>query len=645
MTVERDRIDKEIKCNREESENADKAFQAICLDKTNDIRKKFRSALTGFYKNPSYSQKILSTKPQDINEEVLTETYKFAYNNNPKIYELLHEIKLDIEQCDLLSEPIVVQEKDTKYAQFIKDINAISWVNEGHEKFHNTAGSLCSYCHQELPSNFEELFYSCFDDKYQDKLRIIQTFLTNYSKYMFDIYSPFRNMLKQKTLPDLKDKIDNLKRLSENFLYIIRENIAIINLKLKEPSQILHLIDINPILIEINKTINICNAKIIRHNEIVKNLEQSRKNFVSTLFSFIAYKLKDEVSKYRNNKRKYDKTIDDLEKELEVINYNLRVTRNKLNNLNSTYLNTQSTIVKMNTLLRNSGFEGFEIIKSDLAENAYKIVRENKKIAVRLSDGEIHFLAFLYFYNVVKGRNIDGTRKSKIVVIDDPVSSLDESSLFIISSLIREMIETCFYNIEHMGTILKGDYDIKQIFILTHNILFYRNVTRNQVERYKGVNFYIVNKINNHSTIKHCIRQSLSKSATSENFNPIKNAYTSLWSEYQSLNSEFSLINVICNILNYYFIDICNKSGADIREEILINNRNKFIDIKPDGTEDSTRFHLASSMLLYMSAGFERNNFVSDGSNIENIRKIFKDIFYSLGQGEHFEMMMKVSKI
>ncbi|MDR0355882.1 MAG: AAA family ATPase [Deltaproteobacteria bacterium] len=36
--------------------------------------------------------------------------------------------------------------------------------------------------------------------------------------------------------------------------------------------------------------------------------------------------------------------------------------------------------------------------------------------------------------------------KDKIVVIDDPVSSMDSSVLFIVSTLVREMVEVC-YNI------------------------------------------------------------------------------------------------------------------------------------------------------------------------------------------------------
>jgi wobble nucleotide-excising tRNase len=91
--------------------------------------------------------------------------------------------------------------------------------------------------------------------------------------------------------------------------------------------------------------------------------------------------------------------------------------------------------------------------------------------------------------------------KEKIVIIDDPVSSLDGNALFIISALVREMIEVCYNNTDYRDQRVKGDF-IKQIFILTHNAQFHRGITYNQVNRFKCVNFYKINKIDNLSSIE-----------------------------------------------------------------------------------------------------------------------------------------------
>ena len=93
----------------------------------------------------------------------------------------------------------------------------------------------------------------------------------------------------------------------------------------------------------------------------------------------------------------------------------------------------------------------------------YEVIRSNGSIAENLSEGERNFIAFLYFYHLVRGsETADGGLRDKIVVIDDPVSSMDSSSLFIVSALVREMIDICHNNAEERVPIVQGNF-IKQI--------------------------------------------------------------------------------------------------------------------------------------------------------------------------------------
>lgn len=97
-------------------------------------------------------------------------------------------------------------------------------------------------------------------------------------------------------------------------------------------------------------------------------------------------------------------------------------------------------------------------------------------MAVNLSEGERNFIAFRYFYYVVRGmRSETDSGKNKIVVIDDPVSSMDSSALFIVGSQVREMIGICANvadPVENENPIFAGRY-IEHIFILTHNAYFH----------------------------------------------------------------------------------------------------------------------------------------------------------------------------
>lgn len=48
------------------------------------------------------------------------------------------------------------------------------------------------------------------------------------------------------------------------------------------------------------------------------------------------------------------------------------------------------------------------------------------------------------------------------------------------------------------------------------------------------------------------------------NYNPVQNSYSCLWNTYNEVESSYALINVIRQILNYYFIEMLGLDGSDI---------------------------------------------------------------------------------
>ena len=243
-------------------------------------------------------------------------------------------------------------------------------------------------------------------------------------------------------------------------------------------------------------------------------------------------------------------------------------------------------------------------------------MRQDGTVADKLSEGERNFIAFLYFYHLVRGSHTDAdVSKDKIVVIDDPVSSMDSSVLFIVSTLVREMVEVCHNNASYLDNQVQGNY-IKQIFILTHNVYFHREITYNQTSRYHCVSFFVVNKASNNSTVKPCVRQCLTKPTEQENFNPVQNSYAALWGEYNEVDTTIPLMNVIRRILEYYFMQLCGYDGVNIRKRVLDEHKDKFVETPAEGLPDYTKYHLATAMLSYINAssvGFSDGlNYVDD---------------------------------
>jgi len=257
------------------------------------------------------------------------------------------------------------------------------------------------------------------------------------------------------------------------------------------------------------------------------------------------------------------------------------------------------------------GFTNFSI---DVVDGRYyKIVRQDGTDAKgTLSEGEYTFITFLYFYQLIKGSITEsGLSGDQVVVIDDPISSLDSNVLFIVSNLTKEIIKDC-HNKKNR---------VKQIFILTHNIYFHKEVTFKGARqgKWKEESFWIIRNLNNHSDIiKH-------------NENPIQTTYELLWREIKNPDqiNKVTIFNTLRRILEYYFNII---GGLDYEKSI-----DEF------GGEEKIIFR---SLFSWINDG---SHFINDDivvytghETIENQLSVFKEIFKRLGHESHYNMMMGV---
>ena len=221
----------------------------------------------------------------------------------------------------------------------------------------------------------------------------------------------------------------------------------------------------------------------------------------------------------------------------------------------------------------------------------------------------------MYFYQLLKGSTKEsGLTKDRVVVIDDPISSLDSNVLFIVSNLIKEIIADC----------RNKKNGIKQIFILTHNIYFHKEVTfrggNSKDNKWKEETFWIVRNVNNQSDIvKH-------------EENPIQTTYELLWREVnvppEQINKA-TIFNTLRRILEYYFNII---GGLDYEKSIHKFEGEKKIIFKSlfSWINDGSHF-INDDLVVY-----------AEPENIEKQLTVFKEIFKELGHESHYNMMMKV---
>lgn len=520
-------------------------------------------------------------------------------------------------------------------------INAASWVQQGHEQFHETAGNICPYCQKEIPATFEQDLKACFDSSYQEAKQELADYYEAYRNAANALIAP---MLKPPMvlMPDMDitpftDKEAAIKG-------VIATNLQKMKEKIDEPADVVEIEDVATMLTELASIIDGFNTRIKENNSVLDAKPKKQTECRTAVWEHIAFLLTDQISQYKTSKTSLESEISNLITEISTQRTAVGTLTREIAELNKDCVNTTATIESVNILLRDSGFQGFSIREKDGTPNVYEVVRSDGNIAENLSEGERNFIAFLYFYHQVKGsENPDGSQENKIVVIDDPVSSMDSSALFIVSALVREMVQVCENNAVGGDHVTKADY-IKQIFILTHNAYFHREITYNQVKNYLYVNFYLISKVDNKSSIKLCKKVNPEIMTEEINYNLVQNSYVALWEEYREINAPIPLMNVIRRILEYYFLQLCGYDGVTLRKRILIDNKDKFIKTDASGKEDFTQYQMAHAMLSYICANSvginDGINFVDDCVDVEQTKETFRLVFEFMEQKQHYDMMM-----
>lgn len=621
-------------------------FQDKCFSSTAEIRKRFDKAMEGKKQKKGFADAILAeTKPTEHNLPELERLYDVAFDETARAYTEFKKAAAttygSLPGKDLLDK-VIISSSDTPFAKFMKALGttASDWVRDGHTHYAGAAGGKCPYCQQKLPATFETDIAACFDAQYQQDIRDLGQFQTTYTRETTEIVRVLTaNMTDAMPSIDLKAYQEKLALLDSNF-EINRQRIAE---KVKEPSKTISLEDTDTLLLEIGAMIDEINKLIKANNDVVAEKRSSKAKCKLEIMQHLAFLLAGEVKNYQAEIARLNKELTEITTRGQQLRKDLNALSAEISELNKHNANTEAAIDSINKILRDSGFQGFSLHAKDGVENVYEVIREDGSVAENLSEGERNFIAFLYFYHQVRGSMTSEELKEKIVVIDDPVSSMDSTALFLVSAIVREMINVCRNNTEYLNPKVPGDY-IKQLFILTHNVYFHREVTYQQVGYYNCTSFYMIRKNDNISTIKHCTRQSKETPSEDENYNPVQNSYAALWDELRDLQSTIPALNVMRRILEYYFLQLCGYEGSDLRELVLENeeNRKKFIKQVEGQKPDMTDYQLASSLLAYINNpnGISDGlNYVEDCDDVDAYKRVFKMIFEVLQQSQHYQMM------
>ncbi|HBD9447648.1 TPA: AAA family ATPase [Legionella pneumophila] len=495
----------------------------------------------------------------------------------------------------------VLGKADVDIAGMIKKLGNSDWVRQGRQ-FYKENADICPFCQQETSDAFAKSLAEYFDETFELDSKTISDLEMNYKSVVSGLQQKIADII---STPSRFLNIEKLKLEKQLLDSKIDGNLQKLTSKIKEPSQHVELDSTDDVIKTIDKLIDEANTSTAQHNSTVDNITQERETLTEQVWKFILEELKIDLANYMNTKSELNSTIASLNEQISTKKTEKNQKVQEIRNLEKQTTSIQPTIDGINKLLRSFGFHGFSLAPAE-NEQYYKLIRaDGRDATITLSEGERTFVTFLYFYHLLKGSDSEiGITDNRVVVFDDPVSSLDSEILFIVSSLIRELFE----EVKH------GNGHIKQIFVLTHNVYFHKEVSYNMT---KQTSFWIVRKSPEFSTIKPY------------KDNPIKTSYELLWTEVKnrSKTNQIILQNVLRRILEQYFKIWAGINLGDIHEKF--EGQSKLI---------------CKSLVSWIHDGSHSipdDIYVSsDDASIDIYLSVFKEIFEKTKHIAHYKMMM-----
>jgi wobble nucleotide-excising tRNase len=514
---------------------------------------------------------------------------------------------INLESNPILSKR-VLGKADVDIAAMITTLGNSDWVRQGRI-FYKANDSVCPFCQQITELEFAKNLDEYFDDVFEKDSKAIQDLITNYTSEYERLRLQIDAILANASKFIAIEKLKAEKELLDSRLTINTQQLAI---KKNEPSRAVALESIDNIASSIANLIDEANLRISRHNDIVANITKERSELTSQVWKFfIDVELKNDLTAYDAKKNALSNVIAGMQASMKTEEEKAKLKRDEIYFLEKNITSIQPSIDEINKLLSSFGFRGFSLTKAE-DDKGYKIIRKDRSDAKEsLSEGEKTFVTFLYFYHLLKGGYSEsGVTTNRVVVFDDPVSSLDSDILFIVSTLIKNLF----------SAVRSGAGQIKQILVFTHNVYFHKEVSfdpsRGKNTKLKDETFWIVRKSDFQSTL------------VKYDNNPIKTSYDLLWDEVRKKERQnLTLQNTLRRILEYYFkilggIDpdmICEKFQGE--EKFICKSLFSWIN---DGSHSA--FEDA-----YIS--------IEDGST-EIYLKVFKAVFVNTNHLEHYKMMM-----
>lgn len=323
------------------------------------------------------------------------------------------------------------------------------WVEQGLQIHKDKSLEVCAFCEQSIPAHRLDELDKHFSDEYQKMIQTVRSLKDRSESRRIKVDFPESSNFYDEFVTEYLDEKQEALRSIDSFHQKIDSIISALEQKEQNPFS-------TPFLEEDASSISVepfqrISEFIKRHNQRTndfgKQINQEKKELeLHYIAGFIeSYnELCSNIIDLEKQCSEFQTTIDGKETEIKELR----------DRLVSHYIPAQQINDDLEAFL---GRSDIKLIATE-AKEGYRIARNGETLEnLNLSEGEKTALAIVYFLAKINEEGFDS--KNSVIVIDDPVSSLDSNAIFQAFSFIKESIK-----------------EAGQIFILTHHFDFFRQV-------------------------------------------------------------------------------------------------------------------------------------------------------------------------
>ncbi len=596
-----------------------KAIKNKCFEIKKEYDKKdldhcligFKGSATAFYdellktvliETSEYTFESLATESKELNDKSAV----------PK--SMIPNVVLNLESSEsntILTE-VIVGSSESYLADLVKKLQNSTWVDNGRIYLGDAEGK-CPFCQQAIDEDLIENINNLFDVSYEGKKDELNTLKSGYEQSI----ETLNEALSATHYTAFNDTKFDLAK--EKLSGVLQANLTKLGQKLADPSIKVSLEYTSDLVQELNDIINDKNASSRAFNARLSKKKDSLAAIKKKFWSLVRIKYDAAIKAHDTLIESIKTDIETVKGEEEVLTIAIQAQNDVIAENRKLITNIETSVISINNQIESIGLEGFEIKQKPGESNHYYLSRgvssSGHDVYKSLSEGEKTLITYLYFLELCQGSvNSDSPtpKNKKIIVVDDPISSLSHNYIYEIGALTHKRL-------------IRG-YQYAQVILLTHSLYYLHEMMKYLP---KGKDNAGNDKFDNKCNLFRVLKNTNSNILRMEK-DDIKNDYQSYWQiikdAQNGTTNNIVLPNIMRNILEYYFSFVHKtdalKAALDELEETDAEFSPFFRFINRESHSDSVN--------------------ITDLGEIDSDRFIakFKDVFIRTDFEEHYNKMM-----